>query len=383
VNVTNTDNPIPAAVPLPRQETPFLRFWRKLGGGSLMMAILLHVILLVAGAFWVLRTLYPPDREKDIDFMPGAGGGGGGNSEVQKQAQKKAMMTPTQSLKRVSVEGASSLVLPDPSDNFGQLGTLSSLSGGGGMGGGSGFGRGGGNGNGVGPGNGNGMGAGGMGAGTVFFGTELRAKRIAYVIDYSQSMKGKREQLMRAELEKSVRGLNPMMQFQLIFFCGPAWIAGDEVEMGSGYKDATVRRQGQEYKWKATGGGAWEPDGKKVKAEWMAADSAAIERASSNIQQTRLEFGTHWTGPLEMALEMVPPPELIVFMTDGASQGTTDGDIKKIANRARSKKTVINTMSLMEPAADEGMKLLARLAQGTFTVIDTSGTPHNVPVEDK
>jgi hypothetical protein len=389
-NVTNNDNQVPGAVPLPARETSFVRFWRRLGGGSLLMAILLHVILLVAGAFWILRTLYPPDREKDVNFLPGGGGGGGGNNEVQKQAQRMARMQASQSLKRVVVEGASAVVMPDPGDDFGQLSSLSSLSGGGGMGGGSGFGRGGGHGNGVGPGSGDGVGSGGFGAGVVFFGMEMQAKRIAYVIDFSLSMKGKREQLMRAELTKSVSQLQPRAQFQIICFCGPAWIAGDQVEMElaqandePGKRQATVHHHGQDFKWKSAGHGVWEPDGKKLKADWLTADCATLDRTAIYIKETPLEYGTHWTGPLEMALEMQPAPEVIVFMTDGASPGTTDEMIKKIAARARTKNTIINTMSLMEPEADASMKMLAKLAKGKFTVIDVSGTPHEVPLDDE
>jgi hypothetical protein len=114
----------------------------------------------------------------------------------------------------------------------------------------------------------------------------------------------------------------------------------------------------------------------------MTADSASIDRAAIYIKETALEYGTHWGGPLEMALEMMPPPELIVFMTDGASPGTKDKDIEQLAARARAKKTIINTMSLMEPEADAGMKKLAKLAKGSFTVIDVSGTPHVVPLDD-
>ncbi len=388
-NVTNTEKQVPEAVAVPPRETPFHSFWRRLGGGSLMIAILLHVVLLVLGAFWVLRVLYPPDKEKDVNFLPGGGGGGGGNNEVQKKAQKMARMDVSQSVKRVAVEGASSLVLPDPSDNFGQLGSLSSLSGGGGMGGGSGFGRGGGNGNGVGPGSGNGVGSGGLGSGVVFFGVEMKAKRIAYVIDFSLSMKGKREELMRAELTKSVRQLQPRTQFQIVCFCGPAWIAGDTVDMemasaqDPGVRRATVRHHGQDFKWKSAGHGVWEPDGKKQKADWLMAESATIESAATYIKETQLEFGTHWTGPLEMALDMQPSPEVIVFMTDGASPGTTDEMIKKLGARARSKNCIINTMSLMEPEADAGMKLLATLAKGKFTVIDVAGVAHDVPLDGK
>lgn len=348
-----------------------------------MIAILLHVVLLVLGAFWVLRVLYPPDKEKDVNFLPGGGGGGGGNNEVQKKANKMARMDVSQSIKRVAVEGASSLVLPDPSDNFGQLGTLSSLSGGGGMGGGSGFGRGGGHGNGVGPGSGDGMGSGGLGSGVVFFGVEMKAKRIAYVIDFSLSMKGKREDLMRSELEKSIHQLQPRVQFQVVCFCGPAWVLGDTVEMGLGNRDAIVHHHGQDFKWKTPGGGVWEADGKKQKVDWLTADSATLDHVSTYIKETNLEYGTHWSGPLEMALEMQPSPEVIVFMTDGASPGTTEEMIKKIAARARSKNCIINTMSLMEPEADAGMKQLATLAKGKFTVIDVAGVAHEVPLDGK
>ncbi|WP_367870398.1 hypothetical protein [Luteolibacter sp. Populi] len=364
--------------PVLRTESGFIRFWRKLGGGSLMVAILLHVIILVLGAFWVIKTLREP--EKTVDFIPGKGGGGGGAGELQKQA-KSVKLPMNQSVKRVTVEGVSEVVMPDPGDSFGQMASMSSLSGGGGLGGGSGFGRGGGNGNGIGPGSGNGMGAGGFGTGTVFFNQEIKAARVAYVIDYSLSMRGKREDLMRKELEKSVRKLNPLMRYQLIFFCGPAWIAGDELVVGLGNRDAIVKHQGKEYEWKTPGGGRWEPSGKKVKVEWLNADPAIVEQSASHIKKTPLASGTHWVAPLEMALEMDPPPEVILFMTDGASPGTTEKDIERLASRARGRKTIINTMSLMEPDADEGMKMLARLAKGTFTVIDETGTAREVPLD--
>ncbi|MES2658721.1 MAG: prenyltransferase/squalene oxidase repeat-containing protein [Verrucomicrobiota bacterium] len=138
--------------------------WSKIGGGSLMFAALFHVILLVIGAFWIFQVIKEP--EKKVDFMPPGGGGGERGAEHQVQNKKRAQITPTTNVKRVFAEGAaSSYAIPEQGDNFGEMSTLSSLSGGGMSGGlgGSGTGKG----FGKGSGNGTGMGMGG-GAGKLF-----------------------------------------------------------------------------------------------------------------------------------------------------------------------------------------------------------------------
>ncbi len=132
--------------------------WAKIGGGSLMFAALFHIVLLVIGAFWIFQITREP--EKKVDFMP-PGGGGGERGEHQVQQKKRAQITPTTNVKRVFAEGAAaSYAIPEQGDNFGEMSTLSSLSGGGmtgGLGGtgtGAGFGRGNGNGAGLGMGGG-------------------------------------------------------------------------------------------------------------------------------------------------------------------------------------------------------------------------------------
>lgn len=130
-------------------------FWDKIGGGSLMIAALFHVVLLVIGGFWVFQIIQEP--EKKVDFMPPGGGGGERGAEHKVQQKKRAQITPTTNSKRVFAEGASSsYAIPEQGDNFGEMSTLSSLSGGGmsgglgGSGSGSGFGKGNGTGGGVG-----------------------------------------------------------------------------------------------------------------------------------------------------------------------------------------------------------------------------------------
>ena len=135
-------------------------WWTKIGGGSLMFAALFHVILLVIGAFWIFQITREP--EKKVDFLP-PGGGGGERGAKDVAVKKLKQITPTTNVKRVFAEGAkASYAIPEQGDNFGEMSTLSSLSGGGGMSGlggsgsGSGFGKG--NGNGAGMGMGGGVG---------------------------------------------------------------------------------------------------------------------------------------------------------------------------------------------------------------------------------
>ena len=140
-------------------EEPKQGLWSKIGGGSLMIAAIFHVILLVSGAFWVFQIIQEPDKK--VDFMPPGGGGGERGAEHQVQQKKRAQITPTTNVKRVFAEGATaSYSIPEQGDTFGEMSSLSSLSGGG-MSGGLG-----GSGAGAGFGKGNGAGAGmGMGAG--------------------------------------------------------------------------------------------------------------------------------------------------------------------------------------------------------------------------
>ncbi len=151
------------------QERPRLSLWQRIGGGALSAAILFHVVLLVLGAFWVLRTIYPV--KPDISFIPdGGGGGGGGERGMQYEVEKKkrAQLTPTQNMKRVILENVKSDITVDPGENFGEMAKLPSLNGGGIpgslLGGG---GPGGGNGPGSGPGSGPGRGPGLNGGGGI------------------------------------------------------------------------------------------------------------------------------------------------------------------------------------------------------------------------
>jgi hypothetical protein len=135
-----------------------LGVFSKIGGGALMFAALVHLVLLVGGAFWVFQVIREP--EKKVDFMPPGGGGGERGAEHQVQQKKRAQITPTANVKRVFAEGATaSYAIPEQGDNFGEMSPLSAPGGGmsgglGGAGSGQGFGKGMGEGGGLGNGGG-------------------------------------------------------------------------------------------------------------------------------------------------------------------------------------------------------------------------------------
>jgi hypothetical protein len=220
------------------------------------------------------------------------------------------------------------------------------------------------------------------GGGTTFFQQKVRAQRVAYVIDYSASMKGQgRESLMRAELKKSVEKLTPGMQYQLIFFAGPAWTAGDTVNM-NGKKSAVVKSGKDNYQWTSARQKAndWLPRGKKQQPGWVNVEGSNKKNSLKIIQTQKLVWGTHWEPPLEMAMSMDPAPQVIFFMTDGVTGGDVVQVARTIGAKAKSKDIIINTVAMMEPRAETAMKELAKRTGGQFTIVQKGGKVKLVPL---
>lgn len=229
-------------------------------------------------------------------------------------------------------------------------------------------------GDGWGSGSGDGSGAGG----TTFFGQTAQAERIAYVIDYSLSMKGEREKLMRAELTKSINQLGYETKYQLIFFAGPAWVAGCGVK--SDRKGAVIKgAKGHSYDWKCTGGAhGWETKGKKQVPGWLESKDSQLSKSKKVVKETKLVWGTVWEPALEMALSMDPQPQVIYFMTDGSAGKESAETARRIGLKARSKGIVINTVAMMEPRAHGAMDELAKRTNGSFTKVMAGGKVEKV-----
>lgn len=215
------------------------------------------------------------------------------------------------------------------------------------------------------------------GGGTTFFGQKLTGKRVLYVIDYSLSMNGKRQKLMRVELAKSVAMLPPDKKFQLIFFAGPAWVAGSKVNMQK-KKAAIVNQGGQKFRWISNGKAhLWKQNGKKQNLQWLTATDKQVATSQGVIKKSPLIWGTNWENPLEMAFTLDPLPEVIIFMTDGVASGDPVGIAKTFAKRAKKNNITINTVALMEPKAAEAMEKLAKGTGGSFALINENGKKVN------
>jgi hypothetical protein len=230
---------------------------------------------------------------------------------------------------------------------------------------------------------GNGSGTESTGGGPTFFQQQVKAERVAYVIDYSGSMGGKREQLMREELAKSVKSLPAGSRYQMIFFAGPAWIAGDSVSMAPDQRSAVVSDGNSNFRWSLTGGGdGWQPDGRSRRASWITADESRIQSSLSNIRNTPLASGTQWDTALDMALAMKPAPQVIFFMTDGETGGNLKEIVRRTTNRAKTRDITINTIAMMEPKAHDAMRDMAQKTGGMFTIIEADGSIRKVPLEN-
>ena len=219
-----------------------------------------------------------------------------------------------------------------------------------------------------------GSGGGGGGGGASFFGQKVSAEHIAYVIDFSSSMKsGGREPLMRKELGTSLDQITDGTNYALIFFAGPSWVAGSTV------KGTTVTGEdGKKFMWKKGGGhNKWQHDGKKQPVDWLIATGRQLNASKKIVDETSLTGGTVWNNPLMMALDMKPLPQVIYFMTDGAANGS-DIWAKEVGAEAKKLGVTINCVALMQPKAHDDMLAIAKTTGGQFTIVKDGGKREKV-----
>lgn len=230
-----------------------------------------------------------------------------------------------------------------------------------------------------------------------FFGAKSISKKVVFVVDYSASMSGAKDKLMRKELSKSIEALPNGVQYQLIMFSGPAWYAGQETtkaKKGEDGKIVHVVKDGrEEYVWYEGWDEDERHDGSKKSAlyhysegmdaeklpgaEYITATRAKIRRTVKEVEETPLSFGTDWRWPLMMAMNM--EPDTIYFMTDGAfgtGKGFKKEDMIKEILRYNQKKgrAKINTICMMVLNARTELEALADGSRGEFTLVLEDGT---------
>lgn len=120
------DSLLPTGAETPKR----ISFWEKLGGGALSIAVIVHLIAIIAAGIWIYQVIHPTP-EKTVDFIQGGGGGGPRGPKSDAVSKTRKPMMPVSSVRRVVVDNATGgVVLPDPGTEFGEFSPLGSMSGG-------------------------------------------------------------------------------------------------------------------------------------------------------------------------------------------------------------------------------------------------------------
>src|SRR5436190_24197546 len=109
--------------PAPLQTTPapsygpgiLVRYWRKVGAGSLLLSLLIHTALLVLASLVVIAAV---ERKPRVDFLPGGGSKTGREAtntaaQLVKQNRRKLLNKSSPLHKIVAQNASSAIALPD------------------------------------------------------------------------------------------------------------------------------------------------------------------------------------------------------------------------------------------------------------------------------
>ncbi|MGB6219979.1 vWA domain-containing protein [Haloferula sp.] len=191
------------------------------------------------------------------------------------------------------------------------------------------------------------------GGGSSFFGTPRSGRRIAYIVDFSESMNtdasgGTRLDAAKKELIRSISALKPGTAFNVLFFARTAW---------------TIETPGPNHEDNGWNGLnevppiAWHPATDQVKAAF-----------TREIGKMSVGRGTVWSSPLKMALSMSPAPDTIYLLSDG-EPSDLDYTLNRIDGMNPSS-IPVDTIALESPgSAADAMNDLANETGGRFTLI--------------
>ena len=189
---------------------------------------------------------------------------------------------------------------------------------------------------------------------STFMGVKSQARRIAFVIDYSASMRGK-DRVMRYELDAAVKKLPPTGEVCLIFFSGPSWLAGENAKAISS-------------QWTGNNTNGWKPKPgfKPSKPKWIPVTPAHQKELSKTIWSTPLTFGSVWDNSFRWALTLLyPKPDVIYFMTDGAAKVKGMDFIKNSRGHTKIYTIAYGT----PPAAKAPLMEIAKISGGKFKYV--------------
>lgn len=201
-----------------------------------------------------------------------------------------------------------------------------------------------------------GMGA-GMGMKMSFMGATAQGNKFAFIIDYSASMGKEQLIVMKSELTKVVNAMSRDIQVALIFFSGPAFLAGTDPKA-------------EAQRWTNTGAHEFQlkPGEKYARPAWIPCSPSNKAKMQEQIYTTPTSFGTDWRHPFEMAYSMNPKPDVIYFMTDGSTRNPQETVEKVMKN----KRIQVNAIAFGIPndQAKAPMQEMTDATRGTFKSYD-------------
>ena len=103
---------------------------------------------------------------------------------------------------------------------------------------------------------------------------------------------------------------------------------------------------------------------------WQTVSKSSVSKFSRYVRDTPYSFGTQWTMPIETALSLSPPPEVIYFMSDGNAKENAAA----LGRMARSKGTVIHTFAMQTTNGSNMFQDLAETTGGEFRIILSDGS---------
>ncbi len=201
-----------------------------------------------------------------------------------------------------------------------------------------------------------GMGA-GMGMKMTFMGAQAQGNKFAFIIDYSASMGPEQLRVMKSELSKVLRAMSRDVQVALIFFSGPAFLAGTDPKA-------------EAERWTNTGPHdfALKQGEKLARPAWIPCSPSNVNTMEEQVWNTKTSFGTDWRHPFDMAYSMNPKPDVIYFMTDGSTRNPEETVNKVLKN----KRIQVNAIAFGIPNEDAKvpMQTMTESTRGTFKSYD-------------
>lgn len=244
-----------------------------------------------------------------------------------------------------------------------------------------------------------------------FLGQTVQTGRLVYVIEMGAELSGSEARwnyAMVRDFAKTIRRMESnQMLVGTIFFGGPAFSIGDTVEltMSEEYElslanktynlaasentiSALVRTPDEyEFFWtrKRESRTAWEPHGRKQKIPWYEMTQTTKSWFLEVLPLTRVRSPTNgplyrdthasiWNNALNMALEMSPPPEQIVFVVASASLAPNVPGIwvDEIGPKAKEMGVKINCLGIIAPQLESHLSRLSRMTGGQCRMLSRS-----------